>query len=430
MFAKLTPYSAKLFVPRGSLVDPVSYTDVMGASNKVAIPVTDEYNLYLAVSLLADTEYTFTQAPLAGWIDEAGLAMSLYDPTLQVVAEVAFDWETWSGGDTLICTPTTTGIYVLKVTGWAMDVGSSIEVTCSPTPEEYVKEYIANVTMGGLDEWRCLVYQPSTAPLDMVPSFFDFSKIEFDTKVDLSHHAGYNLVWRPDGYVFFILNYSTVVYIVRLNTPWDPKTIYVIDSMTFDYSVRTLAFSNSGTTLFTSRSMTHAYNGRFYKYQLTVPWELATATEVESIDRDDLFGDTFPLYVDCSIITPDESALITSGSGDNNWVMYKFNFTIPIGSPGSLTTLVKSTDLHWVNAIGGQVKFTPDGKRLFRATSNVLEIYDLQTPWQLDSPIYKSSFRLPMELNISNIVGLSFNNTGTKLFLTIDTDNFVYIFNI
>lgn len=226
-----------------------------------------------------------------------------------------------------------------------------------------------------------------------------------------------DIFFKPDGTKMYICGTSgREINEYDLSTPWQILDATFVRARSFsaqDTQPHSIYFTDDGETLY----MLGSENERVYRYELTIPWDISTINYLNffSISVQDLTST-------CLSFKSDGTKMYVGGTSSQAIHEYDLSTAWDITSASHLQSFSIS------NPQG--MFFKPDGTRLYVVTTSGDKIvyYDLSTAWNISTAYLVGEFIvLQEEINPS---GLFFSNDGKKLFITGNTSDAVWAYNI
>lgn len=214
------------------------------------------------------------------------------------------------------------------------------------------------------------------------------------------------IYFKPDGTSMYISgDDGNDVTQYNLSTAWDISTatsFQTFSTSAQNSSMRGLSFLGDGTKMF----LTGYSNPRLYEYNLSTPWDISTASNVDSYI---LYNSMY--YAEGVYMTPEGSAfLITTQLNESGVSDYRiYGYTC-----GGLTFAARDS-----NPIG--IYFKPDGTKMYFTgyTNDRVYEYDLSTAWDLNTLTYVQ--QLTISAQATQPMGLFFSTDGTSMFVLNET---------
>jgi sugar lactone lactonase YvrE len=187
-----------------------------------------------------------------------------------------------------------------------------------------------------------------------------------------------------------------------------------------DTLTESVFFKTDGTKMF----MVGQQNRTVYSYELSVPWNINTATYSSN-----------SYNVNAQDIAP--SALFFKPDGTRMFIIGLSNdrvFAYDLSDAWNVNSAVYYSNAFSISAQDGQgngLYFKPDGTRMFISGNNndAVRAYDLSIPWNINTAVYYSnSFSVAAQTSILD--GLFFKDDGTKMFIQDGSSSRVYAYNL
>ncbi len=182
-----------------------------------------------------------------------------------------------------------------------------------------------------------------------------------------------------------------------------------------DSSPQGVAFSTDGTKMF----VVGTEYSRVYRYMLSTPWDITTAShtsgDYHDISQDDL---------------PEDVAFSTDGTkmfvvGSRNDRVYQYGLSDPWNITSASFTSGDSHSVRSQEAQPSDLAFSPDGRNMFVVGINHDTVfqYSLSTPWDITTASHTSGDSHSIRSQETLPSGLAFSPDGSKMFMTgHDTD--------
>ena len=204
-----------------------------------------------------------------------------------------------------------------------------------------------------------------------------------------------------------------------------PRVVYGVynnqSSIAVGNDVEGFYFSDDGTKLYTS-SFTGA--NQIKQYTLSQAWKVSTVSLTNQLNVSADFS-----YTTGVEFKPDGTKMYVTGGQSTD---YKI-ITYELSTAWDLSTASKLNQIT-INAPGG-IRFKPDGTSVFIldfSNPDVIREYTLSGAWNLltrsGSAVRTLNITTPSGDN--DIMGFSFNSTGTKLFTTSEGSSSIYEFDL
>ena len=205
------------------------------------------------------------------------------------------------------------------------------------------------------------------------------------------------------------------VYYDLANAAYDSVNFSVASqsSYTFDFS-----FADSGTKLYAQKQFN---GGTIYQYTLSSAYDLSTASYANK-------SYSFANGESGFVITPDGSTLyISANTGD---AVYRYTF----GTAFDVSTLGSGTSMFSTSSVDTQpdkCKFNSNGTKFFLLGRNNKRIYEyaVSTAYDLSSASYSNNSLL-LSGQAAAPLGFNFNSDGTKLFVSDNTTDTIFQYNL
>lgn len=163
---------------------------------------------------------------------------------------------------------------------------------------------------------------------------------------------------------------------------------------------------------------------RIREFNLSIPWNVSTLSQVNGLDVSADFN-----YTTGVELSPDGVYLYVSGGQSGSYKIVSYY----LATPWNLLSAGRITSLN-SNSPGG-VRLKSDGRKLYildLSTPDIIKQYDLSTPWDLTTR--SGSITGQLDVNTitgdGNILGFSFFEDGSKLFVTGADGQAVYEFHL
>ena len=184
-------------------------------------------------------------------------------------------------------------------------------------------------------------------------------------------------------------------------------------SYTVDFS-----FADSGTKMYAQKSFD---GGTIYQYTLSTAYDISTASYASK-------SYSFANGESGFVITPDGSTLyISANTGD---AVYKYTF----GTAFDVSTLGSGTQVFSTSSVDTQPdksRFNSNGSKFFllgRANNRIYE-YSVSTAYDLSTASYSNNSLL-VSSQAAGPLGFDFSSDGTKLIVSDNTTDSVYLYNL
>lgn len=201
------------------------------------------------------------------------------------------------------------------------------------------------------------------------------------------------------------------------NSVYTGKTL---DLSNEDTAPECIFFSNDGTKLFT----TGITNDSVYRYDLSTPWDITTATYNQSVS----INTQEPAVKDVHF-KPDGTKMFIIGSSSDDIHEYT------LSTAWDLSTVSYSNNFLYVgpqDLVPYGLHFKPDGTKIFVIGASTTEVYeyDLSTAWTISTATYNSN---SFDVSITGVnpgTGLAFNSDGTEMYVTDSSTDAIYKYDL
>lgn len=268
-------------------------------------------------------------------------------------------------------------------------------------------------------------------PVQMMSIFGDNIDISTATYTGVSFSVGgqdtfvEGLFFKPDGTKMYISgDNGNSVYQYTLSTPWSLATA-AYSGVSFsvaaqDTSVQGLFFSPDGTRLY----VCGATSDRVYQYNLSVAWDLSTAsysTKSLSVGSQD----TTPQTV---FFRPNGLQLFLLGSTNDRVYLYNLSTAWDV-STATYASVFFSVASQETTPQG--LFFSTGGQSMFvlGTGSDTIYQYTLSTPWDISTASY-SLLSKSVSAQDTAPSGLYIGDSVTKLYISGDTNNRIYQYTL
>ncbi len=173
-----------------------------------------------------------------------------------------------------------------------------------------------------------------------------------------------------------------------------------------DSNLNGLEFSTDGSKMYMLGY--NSNNADINEYTLSIPWDVSTASYVQTTSIAAQEGYAVGLY-----ITPDGRNLYTTGRDTDTALQYRFD------TPWDISTLsyVASTSTLAQAISGVGITLKEDGTRMYiTEEARWIYEYELTTPYDVTSASYIGANRFTLGANIK---GIRFSGDGTRVFTTL-----------
>lgn len=194
---------------------------------------------------------------------------------------------------------------------------------------------------------------------------------------DWSQYTSTSFGFGANGSKMYTMDPNTkTIFQFGLSTPWLPST------HTFDHKVLTVdpvfdpdelltdfTFKPDGTLLFISTMTPPDYYGLIYQFELSIPWDISTASFLYTTSSNDPFSRPDGLN-----FKPDGTKLIQKETN----VIVEYNLSVPWDirtmTQGNTTTVTL-----------GKIRFNQNGTRFYYGSGQEIYGYNLLEPWNISS---------------------------------------------
>ncbi len=209
------------------------------------------------------------------------------------------------------------------------------------------------------------------------------------------------------------------VYEYNLTTPWDISTASYVNSFSVtsqELSPQDVFFKPDGTQMF----VIGASSDRVHAYNLSTVWDIGTASFVNNFSVQ--AQETIPQGL---FFKPDGTKMYVTGSGGDS--VYEYT----LSTPWAITTasIVQITFLGSQDATPQNLYFRSDGAKMYfvGALNNAVYEYNLSTPWDTSTLSYVQSRTFAQSTGPS---GLFFKTNGTQMYVCDAATNTLYAYNL
>jgi DNA-binding beta-propeller fold protein YncE len=232
-----------------------------------------------------------------------------------------------------------------------------------------------------------------------------------------------SVTFKPDGTKMFITGSSSdKVHEYSLATAWDTSTASSsASSFSLAADPYAIFFKPDGTAFFFLRTGV-SINDYVYKYDLSTPWDVSTATYNSFRSVTD--GDQLPTDI---FFNPDGTKMFLLGDLGNDVTEYSLSTawdisTLSLTQNASVASQDTSPQGFW---------FKPDGTKMFLAANAIDAIYeyDLSTAWDISTLSY-SGKSLGVIRYDNGLSGVAFDEDGTKMFIVGLNSDKVHTFTL
>lgn len=236
-----------------------------------------------------------------------------------------------------------------------------------------------------------------------------------------------SVAFKPDGSAMFVGHVSGMIYQFTLNTPYDVSSA-VYDSKSYQVSnswqATGMSFSPDGLNMYL------AYAGYVRRHSLSTAWDITTCVQVGAFKDISTNSSVYCRHV---AFKADGTRMLAHDPSNNRLVSYTLN------TAWDVSTLVYTSQVAIGSYVYGMTygqgfAVSADGtKVVFRngGSGDSVDVYTLGTPWVASSGTYTSAEGVNLTGMSARTSRLScFNDTGNKIFLTDETRNAVWQFDL
>jgi DNA-binding beta-propeller fold protein YncE len=232
------------------------------------------------------------------------------------------------------------------------------------------------------------------------------------------------LFFKPDGSKMYVTgDVNNSVYEYDLSTPWDVTTASFVQSETVDSNPPAVFFKSDGYTMYVLGNSTDT----IYKYALSTAWDISTISLPNPTTNYWEFpfgsGPTSPADI---FFKPDGTkAYMIDEFGVSNKI---FEYDLSVAWDITTTSLVQSAFTSVSDPNG--VFFKPDGLKMYlcdNANNRVYE-YDLSVAWDISTSSLSQNASVSTQDNEPH--GIFFKPDGTKLYMVGTQNDSVYEYDL
>ena len=249
---------------------------------------------------------------------------------------------------------------------------------------------------------------------NLIASTFDISTASHDGISERLSVRGKDasprgVAFSNDGAKMFVVGYTGAnIHEYALSTPFDVTPaahVYAFNVSSQDASPTGMAFSNDGAKMFVVGDFENA----IYEYTLTTPFDVSTATSIDSFDVSGQDG--FPTSM---AFSNDGLKMFVVGSDAD--AIYEYTLPTPFNFTSAAHTYSFSV-LGQESSPRGMA-FSNDGAKMFVIgdIGNDINKYTLRTPFDL-STATSTNVAFSVLHQESSPTGMAFSNDGTKMFV-------------
>ena len=203
-----------------------------------------------------------------------------------------------------------------------------------------------------------------------------------------------------------------------------PRVVYGVynnqSSISVGNDVEGFYFRSDGIRLYTS---SFTGSNQIKQYNLSESWKVSTVSLVNQLDVSADFSYTTGIE-----FKPDGTIMYVTGGLGFDYKIITYNLSIA----WDLSTATKSSVISIASP--GGIRFKPDGTSAFIldfSNPDVIREFSIGTPWDLltRGPIVRT-LNITTPTGDNDILGFSFNSSGTKLFATSEGSSSIYEFDL
>ena len=254
---------------------------------------------------------------------------------------------------------------------------------------------------------------------------WDISTAYYQLNSNPQESTPWGLDFSSDGTKAYIVGSgSDAIYQYTLDTPWDTNTAFYsgksFSVLSQDPTAVGVKFSSDGTKAFIIGDT----NNAVYQYTLSTAWDISTASYASK-----------SLGIGTQDILPTDLAFSSDGTklymvGDTNNTIYQYTLPTAWDLTGA-TYATKSFSVGTQSTVPAGIAFSSDGTKFYLstlATANIFQ-YGLTTAWDISTASYASK-SLAFSSFDSNATAVSINSDGTKLAVLGLSTRTVYSFTL
>ena len=253
-------------------------------------------------------------------------------------------------------------------------------------------------------------YSPTVVVDGNLANAWDINRISFkeSNNIGLQDTDVTEVFFKPDGYKMYVVGNTTDrIYEYQLSVPWDISTASNIAAANVkpqDTNVQGLYFRDDGYYMYTVGATTDSV----YEYRLATAWAVNTAANVsvKSVSTEE----ASPRAIEFS---RDGTRLYVVGALSDT--IYQYSLSIPweveTATYSSLNFSVVAQD-----TTPTALRFRPDGTQMFvlGQQNNKIYRYTLSTPWNVNT----ASFTGEITLDTTSASGMFIRQSGINLYVT------------
>lgn len=231
------------------------------------------------------------------------------------------------------------------------------------------------------------------------------------------------VTFSTDGTKMYVIGTSVgLVHQYTLSMPWNSLTA-VYDGVSFsvanqDSSPQSIIFRGDGTMMF----IVGATSDKVYRYTLSTPWDIATASYVQNFNIS--AQETTPTSV---FFKPDGTKMYVIGTTGDAVNEYDLSVAWKI----STAVYARNFSVAGQEATPTSVIFKSDGTKMYvvGSTSDSIHQYSLSTAWDVSSASYDvKALDVARQDNFPQ--SISFNQDGSILYMIGSTSDSVYQYSL
>ena len=252
---------------------------------------------------------------------------------------------------------------------------------------------------------------------------YDLSTAVLNQSKDISSDTPdpYGIIFKPDGTKMFVLDDGFAaaddVLEYGLSTAWDISTATFTQAyrlLSSEAAVQGMDFKSDGTQVYIVGSITDAV----YAYDLSTAWDISTAS-YNSVNFSTASQTTTPFAVK---FKSDGAKMYVIGSAQDT--IYEYN----LSTSWDISTASYNNVSYYFNsqvAAAHNLTFNSTGTKLYLAGSGDVYEYNLSTAWDLSSISYSN-----VSFSVSESAGITFKPDGTKMFMCGSSNDLVVEYDI